>query len=65
MTRIGDKYKIETGPDGKMRVVEDTTAAEAKLDVSTRIAKRANRGKPKLASRSRAQTVPKLERSDP
>jgi hypothetical protein len=64
MTRIGDKYKIETGPDGRMRVVGDTKAAEAKLDMSTRIAKRANRGKPKLASRSKAQTVPELERVD-
>jgi hypothetical protein len=61
MTSIGDKYKIETGPDGRMRVVEDTQAAEAKLDVSTRIAKRANRGKAKLASRSRALSVKKVD----
>jgi hypothetical protein len=61
MTSIGDKYKIETGPDGRMRVVEDTTAAEAKLDVSTRIAKRSNRGKAKLASRSRADSVKKVD----
>jgi hypothetical protein len=57
MARIGDKFKIGTGTDGKMRVVEDTTAAEAKLDVSTRIAKRANRGRAKLASRTKAQSV--------
>jgi hypothetical protein len=65
MTRIGDKYKIETGPDGRMRAVEDTQAAEAKLDVSTRIAKRSNRGKAKPASRRKAEATQKLERSDP
>ena len=25
-TRIGDKFKIETGPDGKVRVVKDYLA---------------------------------------
>jgi hypothetical protein len=61
MTRIGDKYKIETGPDGRMRVVGDTKAAEAKLDMSTRIAKRANRGKAKPASRRKADSVKKVD----
>lgn len=65
MTRIGDKYKLEIGPDGKTRVVEDTKASEAKLDVSARIAKRSNRGKAKPASRRKAEATQKLERSDP
>jgi hypothetical protein len=39
MTRIGDKYKLEVGPDGKTRVIEDTKAIQAKKPVSARYAK--------------------------
>ena len=60
MTKLGPGFKVEKGPDGKTRVVEDTRAAEAKLDVSARIAKRANRDKPKLATRAKARGVRRI-----
>lgn len=39
-TRVGKNYKPVKGPDGKTRLVLDTKAQEAKLDLSTRMKKR-------------------------
>jgi hypothetical protein len=56
-TRIGDKYKLEIGPDGKTRLIEDTKAIQAKKPVCARYTK--NEAKP--TSRRKADSVKKVD----
>lgn len=40
MTKLGKDFKVVTDRDGKVKVVSDEKAKEARLDVSTRLKRR-------------------------
>ena len=52
--RLPKEYKIVGG-----KIVKDEKAADAKLNLCARLAKRANSKKPRVASRGKAQSLEK------
>lgn len=58
-------YSVTTGPDGRQILKRCEKAAEAKLDLCTRLKRRANSNKPRIASRAKAQQHQNLSRSTP